>query len=198
MANQKQDELDRILDAALAKYTAVEPRTGLEERVLATLRAEQARVPDRAWWRWSVLAAVAAMVIVVAILGWRSGGPSHPVVANHPSSAREGQAEPTPQIVLNPTPVRKAKARRSHPLVVSRSQPKLRPPKLEQFPSPQPLSDQEKLLLAYVAEDPERAVLIARARNEALLQEQLEETRGFPSNNKGTDSDKRNNDTTER
>ena len=195
MANQKQDELDRILDAALAKYTAVEPRTGLEERVLATLRAEQARVPDRAWWRWSVLA---AMVIVVAILGWRSGGPSHPVVANHPSSAREGQAEPTPQIVLNPTPVRKAKARRSHPLVVSRSQLNLRPPKLEQFPSPQPLSDQEKLLLAYVAEDPERAVLIARAKNEALLQEQLEETTGFPPGNKGTDSDERNNDTTER
>jgi hypothetical protein len=198
MANEKPDELDRMLDAALTKYAAAELRTGLEERVLATLRAEQARVPDRAWWRWSVLAAVAAMVIIVAILAWRSSVPSHPVVANHPSSATEGQAEPTAQIVLSPTPVRKAKARRSHPLIVSRSQPHLRPPKLEQFPSPQPLSDQEKLLLAYVTEDPKRAVLIARARNEALLQEQLEETKGFPLGNKGTGSDKRNNDTTER
>jgi hypothetical protein len=198
MANQKQDELDRILDAALAKYAAVEPRTGLEERVLSTLRAEHARVPDRAWLRWSLLAAVAVMVIVVATLAWRSGGASHPVVANHPSSATEGRAEPTAQIVLSQTPVQKAKVRRSHALVVSRSQPNIRPPKLEQFPSPQPLSEQEKLLLAYVAEDPERAVLIARARNEARLQDQLEEVRGFPSGHKGTDSDERNNDTTER
>ena len=48
MTNRKQDEFDRMLDAALAKYAAVEPRTGLEERVLANLRAEQARVPDHA------------------------------------------------------------------------------------------------------------------------------------------------------
>jgi hypothetical protein len=198
MPNQKQDELDRILDASLAKYAAIEPRTGLEERVLATLRAERARLPDRAWWRWSVLAAVAMMVIGVAILAWRSGGPSHPVVADHPSSITEGQAEPRAQIVLSPTPVQKAKVRRSHAPVVSRSQPNLRLPKLEQFPSPQLLSEQEKLLLAYVAEDPERAALIARARNEARLQDQLEEMRGFPSADKGTDSGERNNDTTER
>jgi hypothetical protein len=38
MTNGKPDEFDRMLDAALAKYAAVEPRTGLEERVLANLR----------------------------------------------------------------------------------------------------------------------------------------------------------------
>ena len=47
MANEKQDELDRMLDATLAKYAAAEPRAGFEERVLANLRAERARVPDR-------------------------------------------------------------------------------------------------------------------------------------------------------
>jgi hypothetical protein len=71
-------------------------------------------------------------------------------------------------------------------------------PKLDQFPSPRPLSEQEKLLQSYVAEYPERAVLIARARTEALRQDQLEEMKGFPSGDRGTDSDERNYDTTDR
>ena len=83
MANGKQDELDRALDAALAKYAAAEPRSGLEDRVLANLRVERAGVRDRAWWRWSVLAVLAAMVIVALAL--RSDRPAHPVVAIHPS-----------------------------------------------------------------------------------------------------------------
>ena len=37
----ERDPLDRDLDAALAKYAAVEPRAGLEDRVLANLRAER-------------------------------------------------------------------------------------------------------------------------------------------------------------
>ncbi len=76
MADRKQDELDRMLDAALAKYAAVEPRTGLEDRILANLRAERTRVPDRAWWRWSVAGALAAVVVVALALAWRSGKPS--------------------------------------------------------------------------------------------------------------------------
>jgi hypothetical protein len=41
-------------------------------------------------------------------------------------------------------------------------------PKLDQFPSPQPLSEQEKLLWNYVAQHPERAGLVAEARMESL------------------------------
>ena len=36
---RESDDLDRALDAALAKYTSVEPRAGLDERILANLRA---------------------------------------------------------------------------------------------------------------------------------------------------------------
>ncbi len=42
MADKTHDELDRMLDAALAKYAAAEPRAGLEARVLANLRARDA------------------------------------------------------------------------------------------------------------------------------------------------------------
>src|ERR1700757_4524333 len=77
MANRNQDELDRALDAALAKYVA-EPRAGLEERVLANLRAETARGAERAWWRWGVLAFVAAALLFALGLSGRLGNRTHP------------------------------------------------------------------------------------------------------------------------
>jgi hypothetical protein len=49
-------------------------------------------------------------------------------------------------------------------------------PRLEQFPSPQPLSDQEKILMSYVTEYPEHATLIAQARAEVLRREAAEES----------------------
>jgi hypothetical protein len=48
-------------------------------------------------------------------------------------------------------------------------------PKLDQFPSPQPLSKQEKILANYVTEYPEHAALIAEARMEMLRRDQEEE-----------------------
>jgi len=48
-------------------------------------------------------------------------------------------------------------------------------PKLDQFPSPQPLSDQERILASYVMNYPEQAALVARARAEILRQDREEE-----------------------
>ena len=203
MADRKQDELDRVLDTALTKYAAVEPREGLEERVLANLRAEHARVPDRAWWRWSVMAALAAMVIVAVTLAWRSGRPTHPVVAHHQPATTQAPKEPATQVLSNSEgnqvhhqerrAIRRTAARRPQSNIVMAAN-----PKLDQFPSPQPLSEQEKLLQAYIAKYPERAVLIARARTELLRQDQLEEMQAFPSSDRDMDSEQRNNGTTER
>ncbi len=80
------DEFDHTLDAALARYAAVVPRDGLEERVLATLEAERARVPERSWWRWSVATALAIVIIVATVLALRSGKPAPNVVQHLPSS----------------------------------------------------------------------------------------------------------------
>ena len=48
-------------------------------------------------------------------------------------------------------------------------------PKLDLFPSLQPLSEQEKILANYVTEYPEHAALIAQARMEMLRRDQKEE-----------------------
>jgi hypothetical protein len=203
MANEKQDELDRMLDAALAKYAA-EPRAGLEERVLANLRNESAPVPDRAWWRWSAIAAVAAAVIVTVLaLSLRPDKPSRTVVVNHSSTPTEAPKDRGTEIVSNahkngtrparPSTARKPAMRPPPPEVAIASA-----PRLEQFPSPQPLSEQERLLQNYVAQNPEQAVLLARARTEALRQDQLEELNSFPSGEPARDSKERTTGTTER
>ena len=50
--NTGQPPLDDQLEAALAKYAAVEPRTGLEERILANLKSRPSSSTRVAWWRW--------------------------------------------------------------------------------------------------------------------------------------------------
>src|SRR5215470_17593335 len=76
------DPLDRMLDAALAKYAAVEPRPGLEERIFANLRTGPARPASRAWWPWSFAGAALAIIVALA-LAWRSSRPSHPLIVQH-------------------------------------------------------------------------------------------------------------------
>lgn len=165
------DTLGRELDAALAKYSDVEPRAGLEDRVLANLRAERTQVSDRLWWRWSIAGALAAVVVAALALPWKSGKPSHPAVAMHPPGATQTTKEPATQVVSStdrngvrpsaPNPARNIMAHRSHPTVALAAQ-----PKLDQFPSAQPPSEQDLALRKYVSQFPEEATLIARAQEE--------------------------------
>src|ERR1700730_13030518 len=76
------DPLDRELDAALAQCGAVEPRAGLEQRVLTNLQAEREKIASRAWWRWpvTVILAAAVTIAVGVSLTWRSAQTS-PVVS---------------------------------------------------------------------------------------------------------------------
>jgi hypothetical protein len=195
-------EVDRVLDAALAKYAAVEPRAGLEARILTNLRAKQTRTPNHFWWRWRLAAAVIAILVVALSLAWRSGKPAHPdatVQASPQSSStqlasnRGGGQVREDRLLPQKHLVQRAAVHLSRPEAVGAAV-----PKLDQFPSPRPLSEQEKLLRSYVAEDPEQAVLIARARSEALRQDQLEEIRAFQSGNHDWDSEQDNRHTTER
>ncbi len=191
MANGKQDELDRILDAALEKYAAAEPREGLEGRVLANLRAERTRVPDRAWW--GVMAALAAIVIVTVTFAWRSGKPSHPVVANRPPITTPNLEHSRPRVASgagqnDAHPHASSQATGRAPHRVRREVIAAVNPKLDQFPSRQPLSVQELALARYVSEFPQEATLIARAQEEyeEEIQRMMKEARSEPE---GYDSD---------
>ena len=193
--------LDHELDAALAKYAAVEPRAGLEERVLANLRAERGRTPKRTRWSWSVASAAAAVVVIVMMaLLWRINLRHRPVIAWHPATKAPSVEQPRTRLASNSE--RNGSHMSTHgPATRGALHPArtvagaVAAPKLDQFPSPQPLSEQEKLLARYVEQYPEHSALLARAQTEALRQDQLEEMKAIPSSGWATDSDDRNNET---
>jgi len=178
------DDLDRVLDAALAKYAAVEPRAGLEERVLASLRAEQPKPRGHSWWRWGVAAALAAVVVVAITVALRSGKPV-PVAVHKTPLPVESPRAPETQVVHREgnsvaprRPMHKAAAADAHsPEIVAAAT-----PELDVFPSPQPLSEQEEILAKYVAMYPKRAALVAEARMESLRQD-AEERRAIAAEN---------------
>jgi hypothetical protein len=167
---QEAAELDRTLDAALAKYAAVEPRAGLEQRVLANLSAVRAQVPERAWQRWSAAVALAAVVVVAVALALRSGRPAQPVVVKHTPATTQSPREPQRSAANGDAKSVHPQAHKPNHRTLARSdQPKAvvaAIPKLDQFPSPQPLSEQELALARYVNEFPQEATLIARTQEE--------------------------------
>jgi hypothetical protein len=181
--DQAGSELDSVLDAALGKYAAVEPRAGLEERVLASLRAERTRVADRGWWRWRWAGALATVVAVAVALAWKSGKQSPPIVAKSTSVTMQSPVGLGTHVAsgdgdaprLQGHSVRYA-AR--HPLRAQSAAAAI--PRLDVFPSPQPLSEQEKIMASYVAEYPEHAALIARARMDAIRRD-VEERKAISS-----------------
>lgn len=190
---QTNDDLDRALDAALEKYAAVEPRAGLEERVLANLRAEQSHGATHGWWRWT-LAALAVAVVVAIALGWRSGRPTQPEIANHPQTTNQAPREPERQAVNHGEntvraprrgTIRRTATHRSNALAAAS-------PKLDQFPSPQPLSEQERVLAQYVRDYPQEAGLIARMQEESEkeIQQRMTEANSESSSH-GSDREER-------
>jgi hypothetical protein len=194
---QGQDsERDSELDAALASYAAAEPRVGLEQRVLANLRAEHRLHALRGWRRWRALAALAvagSIAVVSASLLTQSnvfnpatapGFGSREDVTTESRTAVAAQSDtgkPAPESRRSPERVRPTElAREAVANHVGASE--LREtetatevaPKLERFPAPEPLSEQEKLLVRFVEDDPREAALVAEVRAEQFRLEDEE------------------------
>ena len=171
------DELDRLLDATLAKYADIEPRAGLEDRILAHLHTEPLRPPRHGWLQWGLAGAVAG-IAVVTILVWSPSHVPHPVIANHPQATilrpatREGK--PAPHATNEIAAAKHA----SMPKAVARRAPASTAvaayPKLDQFPSPQPLTAEEIALAKYAKNFPKEARLVAQAQEDFELEAQKE------------------------
>ena len=153
--------LEERLDAALRQYGDIEPRLGLEGRILARVQAERNRLIFRPWRRWP--ASVATLFVVVTglvfLIMWK---PTRPVPRVTRSAAVSAARSQPPNLVSQPsTPVRSPLTRkvRQKPMVAAFAE-----PRLDQFPSPMPLSEQEEMLVRYVQERPHEAMMVARAR----------------------------------
>ncbi len=176
--NVNNGALDRELDTALAKFTAAEPCPGLEDRILANLRAQQAQVTKHSWWRWPALAALTAAIVVAVFLAWRLERPVQKIASN-PSATKQIDLHAGTQTnrgTSGTTQPVTGSERRLKPRAVGHFVRVASPaPKLDQFPSPQPLSEQERILARYIANYPEQAALVAQARADLRRKDAAEE-----------------------
>jgi hypothetical protein len=165
---------DDWLDAALKQYGRIEPRTGIENRVLANLRAERELVIARKWQWWPAVAAVTALTVVVAaLLVWGSRHKNPAPMARKVTAPievrRPDSTEKNLQVQAANREVHTRVRDHRHINVESASE------RREQFPSPVPLSEQEQILARYVEQFPHEADLIAEAQTKFRRQEMIAE-----------------------
>lgn len=172
---------DQWLDAALNQYGEAEPRTGLEGRVLMNLRIDRERLTERRNW-WPAFVAVAAVVVAgVFFLGKDHPGAKERIAAvqapviDHPERSVKPDRKPSMAVISEASIMRKPAEHRWPRHIVETTV-----PRLEQFPSPQPLSEQERILANYVAQYRQEAVMLARAHTE-LLERDLTEFEKIPT-----------------
>jgi hypothetical protein len=173
---QDNDHLDRWLNSALQQYGSAEPRAGLEGRVLANLAAEK---PLTLRWHWGI--AVAGALAICGVLGlWLEGFLPIPhtnkIVAvqapiEHSDASHLGPQ--TSEHAIGELRIKSTAAKRNGAKKIKMLE-LAREPRLDQFPSPRPLSEQERLLAEYVAQFHDKAVLMARAQTKLRNQQQQE------------------------
>ncbi len=182
-------DVEPWLSSALIEYANAEPRAGLEDRILANLQAQRRRITQRQRWWWAEAGAVATAA-VIALSVWlgqnnRAQTPGGPSIAARPSAGAEPRPLLSPDVpsrgcavtrLFPVQPRRRSSAR--HPA----AEPRAVDSKLDKFPAPAPLSDQEELLARYVEEFPQRAALIARAQTELQQRTELEMAAPWPIN----------------
>src|SRR4051794_33574077 len=91
--------LDEWLDDALAGYSKADPRPGLEQRITATLRAEDRGPARRRWWIFLTPAAAGLAVLAVTISLHQKQGTT-PVPQNVATSTKIARNEPPSSYAL--------------------------------------------------------------------------------------------------
>ncbi len=153
--NLKTPNTEELLDRSLEHYRAAEPRPGLEQRVLAELEAAPVQKLDWNRWLLPLTASVLAAVLLFAFLIDRPGQPTEITPSERIAESRPAEPPPvalaqpvTPKPVPATATVSVKAVRKPAPRPVVRAA--AQPPRLSTFPTPRPLSEQERLLLGLV------------------------------------------------
>ena len=180
--HEKERQMDKMLDSLLASYSSAEPRPGMETRILANLRDAAGREVPLQWWnfKWLWAATVTAIIIVAAILiaGRQYVVPPSNVVIRN---TRPVSPRPEIQTGVPATHETAAKLQRQKPsapgLLKNTTLALDRRPAV--FPTPTPLSEQERLLLRYLAGTP-REEVIAQSHPEEPPAGDQDQTQAMP------------------
>ncbi len=138
------DELERVLQEGISRYADAEPLAGLEERIMARVRMTASSRSSRADW-WAVLAIGVAASLVGGFVYLRM---EH--TESRPLTIAAVKRAAIPVLAPRQTAPIKILKPRVHSHVRAAL------PKLPEFPTPSPLTSEERLLLAMLQQDPER------------------------------------------
>jgi hypothetical protein len=171
MADREKDKkmrIDDMLDSLLTNYSSAEPRSGLKNRILANLREAEEKEAAHGWWsfKWLWAGVVAVAIIVAAVLvngRHRVEPPTNVVVKN-------SQPAPRPEIQSRAPIARQetAKIHRRKPSRVPTTQQNATLALRDRpavFPTPTPLSEQERLMFTYLETTPREVVIAQLPRN---------------------------------
>jgi hypothetical protein len=186
MADQEKDkqmQIDDMLDSLLANYSSAEPRVGLETRILANLREAEEKKASQGWWnfKWLWAGMVTAAFIVAAVLnsGRNRVEPTTHVIVKTNQPAPQPEIQPHAPIARQET----ARVHRRKSSTVPTAQRNAALALNERpavFPTPTPLSEQEKLVLSYFAGTPREQVIAQSHPDEPPLMEGQDQTEAIP------------------
>lgn len=157
--------VNELLDASLARYSTSEPRRGLDGRVLARVRAAQSNRKWFVWVRGLAAGVVAAGIVFGLFTGLFNLVDRSNRYGNSPVPARQAgppliaKRAPAPQMITPQLSFRRAAShgRTSATVKYGTSRTELET-HLEtqpaEFPTPRPVTQEEKLLAQYVRVTP--------------------------------------------
>jgi hypothetical protein len=183
---REKDDLDLLLDSALSTYADPGPDARLEDRVLAALEAGQGSGERRRWFDWPRLTWAVAVPVAICLL-WvslarvvhapstqsqvpsppgpslSSKAPAQPhVTTMHPSGAKAPSHSGSTSARLKSCPVTKPACDVSADVAKAAHL-----PKLDVFPAPQPLSAEERVLVAATNGSPAEREALAVSKEPA-------------------------------
>jgi hypothetical protein len=159
--NDRNDKLDSLIDEALTTYTPRAVRTGLEQRVFASIASAELAPSSRPHrWNWKLTGALAACVILlaVAIPMWTGSRRSQiTAMSRVPSSRAESSPRARAALMPSTRPTQQIRSQQTRVAVLPLEQP--------QFGLPRPTK--EALLMArFVAQEPELAATLVQSETD--------------------------------
>ena len=158
---REKDDLDLLIDSALSTYADPGPDSGLEDRVLVTLAGVRTAAPRvgggwrRSWLPWAVAIPLAAGLLFL----WLSPVRDKPLPASEPQAARVGAPTAVAPHAGSSSEARcgvphRHAVRTTQPTSPVQSAQTVPLPKLDVFPTPQPLTADERALVVVVTQTP--------------------------------------------
>jgi len=141
-------ELDQLIDAALTSYSATKAQPGLEQRILANALTESPR-RSRFAWAWALAVPTAACLLLFLFFAGRHNSHRNTLEATATTDPETAVTSPRQTSAMDSFP---SPQKRSIPGTVSAKPLIVRQtlPREEVFPSPSPLTAEERAAIALV------------------------------------------------